>query len=193
MKKQLLALIALTAALTACGTSAPSVFYALDYNTPANTFQAGQNAVISVASVQIPAYLDRPQIVLKTQDSPVLLINEFNRWAENLSSASARVLASAINNAAKRNYARSADSRGENTPYRLFVQIVHLDATAGGDALLDAWWSVATPDGAPVYTAHSVLKQSAGDSYDDIVRAQNALLTRLGDKIAQYCLKNIKK
>ena len=73
------------------------------------------------------------------------------------------------------------------------MQIVHLDATAGGDALLDAWWSVATPDGAPVYTAHSVLKQPAGDSYDDIVRAQNALLTRLGDKIAQYCLKNIKK
>lgn len=193
MKKQLTVLALLTAALTACGTSAPSVFYALDYNTTEHTYAAGNNAVISVAAVQIPAYLDRPQIVLKTQDSPVLTINEFNRWAENLSTASARVLANAINNAAKKNYARSADARGENTPYRLFVQIVHLDATAGGEATLDAWWSVAAQNGSPVYTAHSVFKQAAGASYDEIVRAQNDLLTRLGEKIAQYCLKNIKK
>lgn len=182
-------------ALSSCGTSAPSTFYALDFTTKETekVYKTNLSPVLLVASVSIPPYLDKPQIVSRKSNSPQVRIDEFNRWAESLSAAASRVLTDAINKTAKRPYAKPADNAYGTIPYRLNVELLRFDSVVNEQAVLKAWWTITTLTGSPVYATQATLVEPVGDTYDDIVKAQNALLQKLGGQIGQYALKNIKK
>ena len=191
----LAAVCALTVLTAGCGTSAPSTFYTLDLTAPPKEkiYKSAQQPVLGVESVALAAYLDRPQIVLKAADSPVVTLNEFNRWSESLNTAVARVLSNAVNQTAKRPYAKPITTSRAPYAYILSVELLRLDADFGKNAVLEAWWTISDKNDAPVYTMKTVLTHPAGETYDSVVRAENALVTELGKIIASYCLKNLDK
>lgn len=77
-------------ALVACRASAPARFYTLnaDAAMPAAAPLAGRSIVVGV--IQLPQYLDRPQMVIRGEQGELRLM-EFQRWAEPLQSSFQRV------------------------------------------------------------------------------------------------------
>lgn len=74
----------------ACGTTAPSRFFALTALEP--RAEQGEAAVAwSIESVRVAPYLQRPQMVRRTS-AVELAVDEYHRWAEPLDLALARVI-----------------------------------------------------------------------------------------------------
>jgi len=70
----------------------PTRFYVLDaVACPGDYRQDNKDYSIGVAIVEVPDYMDRPQIVSEINDNEVR-IAEFNRWAEPMDKAVTRVI-----------------------------------------------------------------------------------------------------
>ena len=189
-------LVLLSLSVGGCGFTSPSTFYALDNApVPAQTGRlTTQSApLIGIEPVFVPPYLDKPQIIERDADSPVVKVDEFNRWAEMLSDTFPRILAKAVNQKAKRVLAKPVGSLRGDYPYRLYIEIERFDASFGKQAVLEAWMTVMNGSPTPVTVNKIVLTEPVGGTFDDMVRAQNALIYRLGDMIAGYALKNLRK
>lgn len=81
----------LAATVAACGSTAPSRFFALTALEP----QAAQGEVPAasvIESVRVADYLQRPQLVRRSSKVEIE-VDEYSRWAEPLDLALARVLA----------------------------------------------------------------------------------------------------
>ncbi len=89
-------LCALLITLGGCAGTPNSRFYLLEPLTgapgPEGTVPLDRAISIGLGPVTLPEYLDRPQIVTRTDRNTVLLA-EFDRWAEPLSGNVSRTLA----------------------------------------------------------------------------------------------------
>lgn len=101
-----------------------------------------RNLAIGVGPVELPRYLDQPQIV--TRLSPTSLhLSEFHRWAEPLQDSVARVLAENLS------HLLGADDiaiypRMRSTPvdYQVRVDLIHFEGTFGEQSVLEARWYI---------------------------------------------------
>lgn len=181
--------------LSACGTSMPSTFYALDNKPVLQTvtqIKTSETPLLGIEPVFIPSYLDRPQIIERDASSPVVIVSEFNRWAEMLSESFPRVLSKAINKKAKKNLSKPVGGLRGNYPYRVYVEIDRFDTVFNDNAVLEAWVTITSGTTSPVTVNKVVLKEKVGNTFDDLVRAENDLIYRLGALIADYANKNLK-
>lgn len=146
---------ALCAALSGCGSSAPTRFYTLAARPAANSPQPANppgdaSTSVAVSAVTIPGTLDRPQLVVFL-DAQRLELFEEARWGEPLAHGIARTLAEDLEPrlglAAVAAYPEDASARAR---YRISVDIVHLDASSQGDVTLDAIWTMRDTFVAPV-------------------------------------------
>lgn len=79
-----------------CALTAPTRFYVLDSPSQTGPQDQGRGCVVlGVGPVEIPAYLDRPQIVVRVSPNEIQP-SDFEQWGEPLSQGIARVLAEAI-------------------------------------------------------------------------------------------------
>ena len=79
-------------ALSGCGSTPSPKFYLLEPSAPvAPAAASDKRALIVLAPVRIPHYLDRAQIVTASGDNGYQL-SELNRWAEGLDHNITRVL-----------------------------------------------------------------------------------------------------
>lgn len=182
--------------LNACGSSRPSTFYVLDSNAmppQSVTLKNADNIFIGIEPVFIPNYLDKPQIVIRNDDSVTLTMSEFNRWAEQLGDVFPRVLANAISEKAGYPAAKQINLNRDLFPYRLFVEVLRFDAAFNNEAVLDTWWTFMSNSGKIIYRTRSTLVAPVGGSYAEVVEAEQKLLKELGYTIADYALKNLKK
>jgi len=132
--------------LAGCASSPPSRFYTL---TPIGPQEAKQSAPaaanpvsVSVAPVEIPDYLDRPQIV--TRDGPnELRLAEFDRWGGNLGENIASVLAEDLAQilGSDRVYVFPR-LRAEKADYSVALRVISLDCSPGDRVLLKAQWTL---------------------------------------------------
>ena len=69
--------------LNAClfGTSKNAKFYTLTA-VPGPVVSEDYNTSVGVNRIQLPRYMERPQIVTQRKDSAQVNISEFNRWVE---------------------------------------------------------------------------------------------------------------
>lgn len=194
MKKILFAVLAVLS-LSACGTTRPSTFYALDSGAvPADEPELvnADKVKIGIEPVIIPNYLNRPQIVIRDSDGVTLTISEFNRWAEQIGDVFPRVLANSMNVTLGYPAAKQINLNRDLFPYRLFVEVLRFDAAFGKDAVLDAWWTLATRDGKAVYRSRSVLTRPVGNTYADAAESERALIVRLGGIIGNAVRQKIR-
>ncbi len=184
-------LVAVAIWLAGCASSPSARFYTLDplvhheANPPSS---AATNPVsISIAPVEIPDYLDRPQIVTRDGRNELKLA-EFDRWAGSLSDNIAAVLAEnlALLLGTERVFVVPR-LRAEKTDYSVTMRVLRLDCVLGDQVLLKAQWTVfAGPDRKDVATHVTTFTERLNDTqYETMVAAVSHTLEQVSREIAR--------
>ena len=190
MKLKLLSLVLLALAcgylLTGCG-SAPTRFYVLT-PLPVSTGQivSGQGPGIGVGPVELPDYLDRPQIVTRLDQNQFKLA-DFDHWSEPVKDNFTQVLAENLSSLIPTERIFVFPWKRENrVDYQVMVNVTRFDRTVDGDSVLTARWRIVGNDNrqelavrTATYTA-----PAAGPDYPATVAAMNQTLTALSRDIA---------
>lgn len=183
--KTLRSLILLLAALALAACSTPEVYYRLSADGPPPAGDSGP--ALGVGPVSLPDYIDRGELVFQSSDTRFEVPYE-QRWAGSLRDTTTRVIGT---NLARRlgtgNLRIHPWPAGTPLRYQVRIDVRQFHARSGGDAILEASWSV--EDGA----TSRVLVRREGNfhepvqskGYDGIVAAQSLLLSQLGRAIAE--------
>lgn len=170
----------------ACTTTPESRYFALNGVRPDPLPQAS-SLVLAVGPIDLPRYLDRPQIVTRAGGNQ-LNVDEFNRWGGALDEEIARVLAEHIGRRMQTQRIYSYPSRlTADIDYRVALDIRAFDGPLGGEVSLDVAWSlVADRSGDILSTEQGVYRGgSRGADYDAYVAAMSEALAALGDDLAR--------
>jgi uncharacterized lipoprotein YmbA len=188
--RHLLALTLIAVMLTAlagCATTPPSRFYILDpVETGAAARPAGPATAVGVGPVELPKYLDRPQIAMRSGANE-LFYDETHRWAETLQDNVTAVLAE--------NLARLVPTdrvsvfpwdRTTTVDYQVMAEFSRFDADAGGNVVLHANWKLYREQNREVLAQKKteITEPVDGTDYSDIVAAQSRALASLSREIA---------
>jgi uncharacterized lipoprotein YmbA len=139
--------------------------------------------VLGVGPVQLPAYLDRPQIVIRRAAGSIE-ISEFDQWGESLRDGTTRVVA--VNLARLLPECRVVPFPWRSTEqirYQVVLDIEQMDGPAGGSVALDARWRVLDRSGREVAARVSRVSQPAGGG--TTAEAMSRALAALAQDIAR--------
>ena len=169
--------------------TAPSRFYMLrslptDASSPA---QGVGGPVLVLGPVTIAVYLDRPQMVTKGSGSEVKL-SEFERWAEPLRDNIRTVLVDNLSVLVPTDRISVYPARlPPAVDLRIAVEVLRFDGSLGGQAVLEARWSLLGSDAEePIFTKRSRFEQATGGpGYDAFVEALNRALDALSREVAR--------
>ena len=118
--------------------------------------------VVGVGPVSLPAYLDRPQVVMRSAPDR-LDIREFAQWGEPLRDAVTRVVAVNLGRLLPDSRVVTFPWRGaEKIRYQVTLDIEQMDGPAGGDVTLDTRWRILDQSGSEVAARVSRLSEPAG-------------------------------
>jgi uncharacterized protein len=184
-------LAALFVSLAGCASSPPVRFYAV---TPvghqegaAASQQAAFPGSVSIALVEIPAHLDRPQIVTQ-QGRNELKLAEFDQWAGSLSDNIAAVLAENVGTFLRSDRVSIHPGiGGAKYDFAVAVRILRLDCEPGNRVLLKAQWTiVAGLDRKDVAMRTLTFTERFGDKrYETLVAAVSRTIEELSREIAR--------
>ncbi len=177
--------------LAGCASSPPARFYTLNPLPPSEAKQSAPAAAnpvsVSIAPVEIPDYLDRPQIVTR-DGSNELRLAEFDRWGGSLSDNIGAVLAENLAQilGTDRVYAYPR-MRAEKPDYSVTVRVLRLDCTPGDQVLLKAQWVLSTgQDKKDIATRVATFTEKVGDNrYETMVAAVSRTLAQASREIAR--------
>jgi len=183
-------LIPVISVYTGCAGTQPSRFYSLTAISGIQKIEPKNGAVngkaIGVGPVEIPSYVDRPQIV--TQKGPHQIhVAEFDRWAgslkENINSVVAENLSVLLSDHMVYVFPWMAV---QPVQYQITVRIMRLDAVPGEAVILDAhWWILGKNERGVVQEQRSQIRiPLSGKGYNDIVAAQSMALGELSREMA---------
>jgi uncharacterized protein len=171
--------------LAGCATTPPSRFYILSA-VSADTTAPPAGPAIGVGPVEMPRYLDRPQIAVRSGANE-LLYNETHRWAEVLKDNVTDVLAE--------NLARLVPTdrvsvfpwgRMTTIDYQVIAEISRFDADTSGNVALSASWKIYRERTREVVAQKTTVftEPVGGDGYTEIVAAQSRAVAALSREIA---------
>ena len=176
--------------MAGCAPTPPPTYYQLE--EPANIQLSGieRGVAVGVGPLNLPSYLDRPQIVTRATEHQ-LVLSEFNRWAEPLKESLLRVIVVNLSNKLESTRIFGIPRRSSGVPleFKVEINIARFDGRLGGEVLLVARWILTDQDSQVISTKVSIIKeQSSGDGYDELIQAQNKTLRQLSDEIAEAIL-----
>lgn len=177
--------------LGACvfGTSKSAKFYtpsAVAQGTVSPTF-AG---FVGVNRIQLPKYLDRPQMVTQTADSNQVNVSEYNRWVESPAVLATRILTDDLNVLLPAAKIKINQFRGEGFDKTVSVEITDLFFILGKQAQMTAWYTVKDKTGKTLIQQKFTGSVQIGKTYDDVAQGYSQLLAQLSRDIADTLLKN---
>jgi len=190
---KLIGVVMICSGIVACagGPSAPTRFYMIDSVTPTAGSQSRDmnlpKVLVSLDPVEIPEYLNRPQIVTHL-DGAAYQLDEFNQWLEPLGENLTRVIGE---NLSEMLAADGIDilsmSRPAETDFNVSVQVLRLDVKPGREMVLIARWSLLDrTKNTMSLTKRSVIREVVDDdSYQGIVKVQNGIIESLSREIAE--------
>ena len=168
------------------GTSVQADFYQLN-EIPNQTLQgAASGPVVGIGPVQLPEYINRPQIVTRNSTHK-LNVSEFHRWIEPLKDNINRVLVTNLSNHLNSNrvYSIPRNERDYPLALRVAIDIRHFEGSLADSAYLEAQWTVYDKDGKPLLSSVSLIQEKlAGPDYESLVKAMNMTLQTLGKEIS---------
>ena len=142
---------------------------------------------IGIGPINIPDYIDRPQIV--TRGAPIeFKLAEFDRWGEPVKDNLKRVLAKNLSMLlCTKTIAFFPWRGGIPIDYRLEMEVLRLDGSLGGNVSLEAWWMVFSGDGKKMLIAKKSTFTEAvgGQDYKSLVGAESRALGTLSREIAE--------
>jgi uncharacterized protein len=129
---------------------------------PGGTASPTALLVVGVGPVTVPAYLDRPQMVVRRAPDLIEVL-EFEQWGEPLRDGVTRVLAINLAHLLPDSVVVAFPWRSmESVRRQVIVDIVQMDGPAGGILALDARWRVLDRSGSEVAASISRLREPAG-------------------------------
>ena len=170
-------------ALALAGCSSPdNKYFTLSSEAPGAPAAPAAAQTVSVDEVSIPAYLDRPQIVVR-QDANRADIREYERWVEPLDSMLRRVLAADL--AARLGAGRVLDRPGKDAA--LIAVTIDEFGQDGDRAVLRGQWTVKTAGKDGPGTPHSFSHDEPLGKAEtpDMVAAMSRLVGVLAGEIAE--------
>jgi uncharacterized protein len=172
-----------------CAGSEPSRFYTLDVsdNPGAVRSSSPDKLLIAIGPVEIPDYLDRPQIVSRTSENEITF-SEFERWAGSLKDDIARVLSENLTVLLSRNHASVSPWQwGNPGDYRVAVEIRRFDIMPEGDVLINARWTIFSKDGIRMLLMRESIasEPATAQTYRAKVSSMSRALERLSREIAE--------
>ncbi|MDH3664339.1 MAG: PqiC family protein [Alphaproteobacteria bacterium] len=176
------------AMLVGCTVSQPTNFYTLFDLAESREQVDGEPPRLGVASVNFPAYLDRPQIVTR-RGSNRIAVAEFDHWAEPLETTVVRVLRENLSSQLGSDLVVALPLR-RNLPLdrQVEVEIARFDADERGEVVLDANWRIFDGGGGRMLGgARSVIREQATipDDYESIAEAMSLCLALMSKDIAE--------
>ena len=144
---------------------------------------------IGIDSVELPDYLDRPQIIVFEQGSPQMKIDETNRWGEALATMVQRTVTTDIAAYLPKATVKSKTALDERFRYLVDIEIVRLDMIGDDGAVLEAWWSVYDDDGRRIVQQKTALKRKIDGGFDAYVEAESEMIAEMSRQIAQVVAK----
>ena len=186
-----LTIVALLMHLAGCASSAPSRFYVL---SPLASSKAESQVlkdegciVLGIGPVELPAYLDRPQIVTRVSENELDLA-EFDKWAEPLKDNFSRVLAENLSTLLCVDAISIFPWKGP-TPidFQVEVTVIRMDGNVGGNASLVARWAIFREnDRKMLLTRQSSYSEPlSSQGYKALVSAQSRTIADLSREIAE--------
>lgn len=133
--------------LTACNQTPPTNFFTLASRPQAETTQdqselADDARILALAPISLPAYLERPQFVLRL-DATRMQIADFDSWIEPLDTLIQRTLATNLQSAPDiRLVVQLPQRRPVDFDLGIEISIKRFEATAQGLVWIDADWVV---------------------------------------------------
>jgi uncharacterized protein len=188
---QSLFLAALVVPLAGCASSPPVRFYTLTpvgYQEGATSSPGAASPVtVGIAAVEIPDYLDRPQIVTR-EGRNELKLAEFDRWAGSLSDNVTAVLADNVATflGSDRVTVNPGVGAGK-TDVTVTMRILRWDCVPGDRVLLKAQWTIfAGKERKDVAARTITLTESLGDQrYETMLAAFDHILDQVSREIAR--------
>jgi uncharacterized protein len=174
--------------LAGCGSSPRETYYTLSAGAAANSAApaSGESAYsVAVGPVTLPDPVDRPQLVLRVGPNEVTFV-ELHRWAGSLKNEIPRIIADNLAaNLNIRQVAAYPQSAGDNTDYRVLVDIQRFDSTLGESVTIDALWTIRRQSDGTTRTGRSTARESSsGDKYEALVAGHSRALATISRDIA---------
>jgi uncharacterized lipoprotein YmbA len=185
MKKWINNLVAFAfVALFAAGcTSAPSKFYTLN-STAKGDGKSQENYAIAVGPVSIPMEVDRPQFTIQSSANRIE-IDEFNRWAEPLSSNIARIVARDLAVLLGTPRVIAVIMPYFDAAYRVTIDIQRFESAPGKSAQIEAVWVVRKSSNGKSISGRTVAFEPVIDSsLDALAAAHSCALGKISSDIA---------
>jgi uncharacterized lipoprotein YmbA len=169
----------LLAALAGC-SSAPTHFHTLIPPATAVAPAAGPFA-IDVQAVGVPPQVDQPALILRQGTSGITVLDG-ERWASPLGDEIRGALAADLSNRLGTHDVHGLPRAKGAKVIRVQLDVRRFDSEVGGNATLEASWSVR--DDHVAATCTSRVSEPAGGSYDSLVEAHQRALGRAADQVA---------
>ncbi len=170
--------------LAGCTTTPTSNFFVLSAADAPARGNASALA-LSIGPVDLPRYLDRPQIVSREGDNR-LEVDEFNRWGGALDEEISRALARQLGLGLGTDRVFSYPSRlATDSDYRIVLDIQTFDGGRGGDVTLALVWSLIDDrTGQTLRTEQAVYTTPVSDErVESYVVALSRVLALLGNDL----------
>jgi len=185
---KLITVLILTSLSSACslgGNTRPPQFFVLDTAIEKAIRNNSSTLEIGIGPISIPGYINRPQIVTKTNSAEVRF-DEFARWAEPIDAMFTRTLAQNIKTltSSQSIYAHPWPKL-VSLDYRISAKVIKFENDIQGDALLIVHWGVVdesdTTDYKVIYSQFTA--KSISTSYSARVAALNDTLAQFAEEI----------
>ena len=190
LRLQIISIYASLMVLGGCANTQPTNFYILSSLSNSNVEKvqsAKQSIALGIGPVELPKYLDRPQIVTRASSNQLELA-EFDQWAGPLKENVPKVLAENLSILIPTDrIAVYPWNRSTPIDYRVVVEITRFEATTDGMTSLVARWNILGKDGKKILLRRrSSFNESAkARNYKSKVSAMNRTLENLSREIAE--------
>jgi uncharacterized lipoprotein YmbA len=140
---------ALTLLAGCLAPTTPTRFYVLDSQPgPAPTGPDTSKLAIGIAPIDLPDYLDRPEMVIRQGDNR-LILGDFDKWGERLDQLLGRTLAEDLaTRLGTPNIFQMPLQRDQTLDYVIVLDIYRFEGTDKDVAVLDTRWRIFDRDGA---------------------------------------------
>lgn len=187
----ILGVIYLVSGSCALRTSATTKFYILSPlvhpMVEKQDAKGKQCNTIGIGPLDLPAYLDRPQIVTRVNPDELKLA-ELDNWAEPLKDNITRVLAENISRLLCTEHVVIFPwKKSSHIDYQIDIKVVWMDGKLGEKALLATQWAVLDASGkSTLLTKRSQYTESVTETtYSALVAAYNRMIANFSHDIAQ--------
>ena len=202
MKQLAIGLTSAMVLLVGCSSPKPT-FYSFNAAPIPQVTATAKSTRIMVGPINLPAMMDRPQLVLQNANNTVE-VYEYHRWANTLKGDVGDVIASNVAQAlAISNVWNFAQSTQTNYDYQVLVDVQNIDTQLGGPVVVDVLWTIksapttkSSGKAATLSTSSNVLakpimgrslvqEQVTGSGFEAVVAAQSRAFAKVGQEIAR--------